>query len=118
AVAVRLTVVDWIWPLKEAVIVAVWLLPMVPLAAVKVALPCPTEMFTVAGTANRMLLLPSETTALVDVALLSATVHVELVLPVRLDGEQDTEESCAGALAAVRMNVWAPPFKLAVSVAV
>jgi hypothetical protein len=36
--AVRLTVVDWVWPFAEAEMVAVWLVLMVPLVAAKVAL--------------------------------------------------------------------------------
>ena len=48
---------------------------------------------------------------------MSDTVQVVVALLDRVDGEQDTELSCAGALA-VRVKFWETPFRLAVSRAV
>ena len=48
---------------------------------------------------------------------MSDTVQVVEALLPRADGEQDTEVSCAGALA-VSVKLWEPPFRLALSSAV
>ena len=111
---VRLTPVDWLCPFRSAVTVAVWLLPTVPLVTANAALLCPAATVTFAGTGSAALLLTSVTTTAPAAALLSVTVQLDGALLPRLDGEQDTEVSCAGALA-VSVNVCVPPFKLAVS---
>ena len=57
----RLTLAVWLWPFNVAVIVAVWLLVIVPLVAVNVALFWPAATVTFAGTGKVVLLLLSET---------------------------------------------------------
>jgi hypothetical protein len=116
-VTVRPTVVDWLCPLSVAVMVAVWAAVMVPLIAVNVALLCPDGTVTLGGTGKLAVLLPSETTAALAAALFRDTVQVVVALLARVDGEHDTEVNCAGALAVI-VNVWEPPFRLAVSSAV
>ena len=74
-VTVRLTLVDWLWPFRVAVTVAVWLLATVPLVAVNVALFCPAAIVTLAGTGRVVLLLASDTAAALAAALLSDTVQ-------------------------------------------
>jgi hypothetical protein len=113
-VAVRFTVVDWLWPFSVAVTVAVWFVATVPLVAVNVALLCPAATVTAASTGSAALLLLSETTVALATALLSDTVQLLLALPARLVGEHDTDVRCAGALA-VSVKVWVPPPKLATS---
>jgi len=60
-VTLRLTLVVWFWPFSVVVIVAVWLLPMVPPVAVNVALLWLAGTVTFAGTGNIVVLLASET---------------------------------------------------------
>jgi hypothetical protein len=67
-VTVRLTVADWLWPFSAAVIVAVWLLPTVPLVAVNVALLWPDGTVMFAGTGNMVALLASETVTALEAA--------------------------------------------------
>jgi hypothetical protein len=99
------------------VTVAVWLLATVPLVAVNEALPCPAATVTLPGTGSVALLLASDTATALEAALLSDTVQLIVALLARLDGEHDTDVSCAGALA-LSVNVWVPPFMLAASRAV
>ena len=93
------------------------MLATVPLVAVNVALLCPAAIVTLAGTGRVVLLLASDTAAALVAALLSDTVQVLFALLASVDGEHDTDVSCAGALA-VSVNVCAPPFRLAESSAV
>ena len=116
-VTVRLTVVDWFWPFSVAVMVAVWLLAMVPLVAVKVALLWFAGTVTLAGTGKVPVLLVTETDVALEAALLRETVQVVEALLLRADGEHDTEVSCAGAFA-VSVKVCESPFRLAPSRAV
>ena len=68
-VTARLTLADWLWPLfSVAVMVAVALLPTVPLVAVNVALPWPAATVTLAGTTKVALLLASVTVAALETA--------------------------------------------------
>ena len=59
--AARLTVVVWEEPLRVAVMVAVWLVVMVPRLAVKVVEVPPAGTVTEAGTVSAVLLLESAT---------------------------------------------------------
>ena len=68
AVTVRLTVVDWFWPFSVAVMVAVWLLEMVPLVAVKVALLWFAGTVTLAGTGKVPVLLVREIVVALEAA--------------------------------------------------
>ena len=68
-VTVRLTLADWLWPLVSvAVMVAVALLPTVPLLAVNVALLWPAATVTLAGITKVALLLASMTVAALETA--------------------------------------------------
>jgi hypothetical protein len=87
----------WLWPLRVAVMVALWLLLTVPEVAVKVAVLCPDATVTLAGTVSKPLLLTSETVAALVAALFNATVQVLDALLPRLEGTQATDESVAGA---------------------
>jgi hypothetical protein len=60
-VTLRLTLAVWLWPLSVAVMVAVWLLVIAPLVAVKVAPPWPAGTVTFAATGKVVVLLASET---------------------------------------------------------
>ena len=63
------------------------------------------------------LLLERDTVVVLLAAWFSVTVQVlEALLP-RVEGEQASAESCAGAVA-LSMNVWEPPLRLPVSRAV
>ena len=102
-----------------AVTVAFWLLLMVPEVAAKVALVCPDAMATLVGTESNVLPLTSETITVLEAALFKAAVQVLEALLAKVDGEQESELSWAGALpVAVRANVRETPFKVAVSIAV
>ena len=67
-VTLRLTVVDWLWPFSVAVMVAVWLLPTVPLVAVNVALLWFAGTVTLAGTGKVPVLLARETVVALEAA--------------------------------------------------
>ena len=98
---------------------AFWLLPMVPEVAVKVALLCPDGTATLVGRESIPLLLASDTIATLVVALLRATVQVLDALLAKVEGEQASELSWAGALpVAVSVKVRETVFKVAVSTAV
>jgi hypothetical protein len=97
AAAARLMVACWLWPLKVAVTVALWLLLKVPEAAVKVAPLRPDATVTLAGTVSNPLLLASETVAALRAALFNVTVQVLDALLPNVDGAQASEEICAGA---------------------
>ena len=86
--------------MSVAVMVAVWLLLTVPLVAVKVAVLWPAATVTLAGTGRVAELLASVTETGLAVTWLSDTVQVVLALLPRFEGEQETEVSWAGALAA------------------
>jgi hypothetical protein len=87
----------WLWPLKVAVTVALWLLVTVPEFAVKVALLWPNATVTLAGTVSNPLLLASAIVDALNAALFNVTVHVLDALLPRVDGAQTSDESCAGA---------------------
>ena len=104
-------------PLREPVTVTFCAAETVPVVAAKLALLWLAATFTLAGIVNAALLLLKDTVVLLATAWFNATMQVlEALLP-RVEGEQDTEVSCAGALA-VRVNAWARPLSAAVSNAV
>jgi len=106
----------WLWPLRVAVMVALWLLLTVPEVAVKVAVLCPDATVTLAGTVSKPLLLTSETVAALVAALFNATVQVLDALLPRLEGTQATDVSVAGAeVAALSVKLCETPFRVAVS---
>ena len=117
AVTVSATVVVWLIPFRDAVIVTVCAVVTVPVVAVNVALLWVAPTVTLAGTVNDPLLLPKVTTAALEAALFKLTVQVLDALLPKLEGEHDTDDNCAGAFA-VSVNVCDPPFKEAVSNAV
>jgi len=84
-------------PLKVAVRVAFWLLPIVPDAAAKVALLWPDATTTLPGTVSNPLLLVSVTVAALLAALFKVTVQVPDALLPKVEGAQASELSCAGA---------------------
>ena len=91
--------------------VALWLLLMVAEVAAKVALVCPEIMETVLGTESNPLPLTRETTSVLVAALFKVAVQVLKALLAKVEGEQDSELSWAGAVpAAVRANVRETPF--------
>ena len=109
----------WLTPFMVAVTVAFWLLLTVPEAAAKVALICPGPTATLAGMESNALSLTSATIAELVEAVFKVTVHVVEALLPRVEGEQASELSCAGALpVAVRVNVLETLFKVAVNRAV
>jgi hypothetical protein len=115
--AARLIVACWLWPLRVAVTVALWLLLTVPEVAVKVAVLWPVATVTLAGTVSNPLLLASETVAALVAAWFNVTVQVlEALLP-RVEGAQASDVSCAGALA-LMVKVWEAPLRVAVRRAV
>ena len=83
----------WLWPLRVAVTVALWLLLTLPEVAVKVALLWPDAIVTLAGTVSNPLLLASETVAALLAALFKVTVQVLDALLPRLEGAQAIDES-------------------------
>jgi hypothetical protein len=85
--------------------------------ATKVALLCPDEIITLAGTLNAALLLFNAIVPAAREALFKAMVHVLDALLLIVEGEQDTEEICAGAMA-LKVKVLDGPLKEAVIVAV
>jgi hypothetical protein len=104
-------------PFKDAVTVTFCAVVTVPVVAANVALLWLAPTVTLAGTVSDPLLLLNVTPTALAAALFNVTVQVLDALLPRLEGEHDTDESCAGALA-VRVNVCAAPFKDAVSNAV
>jgi hypothetical protein len=80
-------------PLNDAVNAAVWLLAIMPAAALKVALATPAATVTLAGTVNRPVLLASVTTAALAAALLNVTLHVVLWPLPSVFGEQVSDVS-------------------------
>ena len=87
---------DVFWtPLNVAVTVAVWLLPIVPAVAVKVAVVALAETATEPGTVNAALLLDSETVP--PPVPLIVTVQVDVPPEFRLPGAHDTLLSVGGA---------------------
>jgi len=85
--------------------------------AVKVAPLCPAETVTLAGTVNAALLLLRAMVPAARAALFIAMLHVVDALLLNVEGEHDTEEICAGAIA-LKAKVLEEPFKEAVRVAV
>ena len=73
---------------------------MAAVVATKLAVLWPAATVTLAGILKAALLLFKATVELVIAFLFSATVQVLTELLPRVEGEQPTEESCAGALAA------------------
>jgi len=86
----------WLWPLRVAVTMALWLLLTVPEVAEKLALLCPNATATLAGAVSNPLLLASETVAALVAALFKVTVQVLDALLPRVEGTQATDESVAG----------------------
>ena len=89
----------------------------VAVVAAKVALLWLAPTVTLPGTVNDPLLLPKVTTLALVAALFNVTVQVLDALLPKLDGEQDTDDSCADAFP-VRVNVCGAPLSDAVSNAV
>jgi hypothetical protein len=104
-------------PLKDAVTVTFCALATVAVVAANVALIWVAPTVTLAGTVSDPLLLLKATPTALAAALFNVTVQVLDALDPKLEGEHDTDVSCAGALA-VRVNVCDTPFKEAVSNAV
>jgi hypothetical protein len=106
----------WLTLFIVAVTVAFWLPLTVPEAAAKVALICPATTATLVGMESNALSLTSVTIAVLVEAVFKVMAHVlEALLP-RVEGEQATELSCAGALpVAVSVNVLETLFKVAVN---
>ena len=96
---------------------AFWLLLTVPEVAAKVALLWPDDTVTLAGTVSKPLLLASEMVAELVAALFKVTVQVLDALLPRVEGPQDSEESCAGATRFSVLVKFTPP-ALAVTTAV
>ena len=107
----------WLWPLRVAETMALWLLLTTPEAAAKVALLWPDATTTLAGTVSNTLLLASATVAALVAALFKVTVQVLDALLPSVEGAQASEVSCAGALA-VTVKVCETLFRVAVSTAV
>src|SRR5512140_2322867 len=74
--AARLMTVVWLWPFRVAVTVTFWLLLTDPELAEKATLLWPCGTVTPPGTDSNPLLLTSDTTAALVVALLSLTVQL------------------------------------------
>jgi hypothetical protein len=104
-------------PLKEAVTVTFCAVVTVAVVTVNVALLWVAPTVTLAGTVNHPLLLLKITPLAVPAAWLNVTVQVLDALLPKLEGEHDTDESCAGAFA-VSVNDCDAPFKDAVTNAV
>jgi len=114
--AARLTTDCLLMPLRVAVTVALWLLVMVPEAAVKVALLWPDAMTTLAGTVSNPLLLASVRVAALVAALFKVTVQVLDALLPRVEGAQASELGWAGATRLMVLVRFTPP-ALAVTIA-
>jgi hypothetical protein len=84
--------------------------------AANVAVLVLTATVTLAGMANTTLLLVKATVEVLSAALFNVTVQVLDALFPRVDGVQDIEESCAGALAA-SANVCDAPLRAAERIA-
>jgi hypothetical protein len=104
-------------PFKDAVTVTFCAVVTVPVVAANVALLWLAPTVTLAGTVSDPLLLLNVTPTALAAALFNVTVQVLDALLPKLEGEHDTDESCAGALP-VRVNVCDAPFNDAVSNAV
>jgi hypothetical protein len=102
-------------PFSVAVMVAVWLLPIVPAVAVKVAVVLADATVTDAGTVSAAVLLDNVTVA----PPVCVTVAVQVALPAdtRLAGLHVTPLSSTGATSEI-VAVCMLPFKVAVMVAV
>jgi hypothetical protein len=95
--------------LSDPVTVTFWAVLTVVVVAAKVALLWVAATVTLAGTVSDPLLLLKVTVAALVAALFNETVQVLDALLPNEEGEQDTEVSCAGALA-VSVNVCVAPF--------
>jgi hypothetical protein len=84
-----------------AVTVAVWLLLTVPAVAVKVPLLALVAIVMLPGTVSTPVVLDKVTVAVLNAALFSVTVQVEVWPVPNVLGEQLTEDNCTGA---VRLN--------------
>jgi hypothetical protein len=102
-------------PFSVAVMVAVWLLAIVPVAAVKVAVVLLDPTATEAGTVNAAALLDSVTVA--PPVCVTVTVQVALLPDPRLDGLHVSPLSSTGATNET-VAVCVLPFSVAVMVAV
>ena len=92
---------------------------MVPEVAAKVALVCPDVIAMLVGTESNPLPLTRDTITVLLAAEFKATVQVLGVLLAKVEGEQASELSWAGALpVAVSANVRETPLQAAVSTAV
>ncbi|MDP9112091.1 MAG: hypothetical protein M3O20_00255 [Acidobacteriota bacterium] len=119
AAATRPMTACWLTPLRVAVTVAFWLVLTAADVAAKVALLCPDRMATLAEVMSNSLSLESDTFAALVAAVFNVTVQTLDALLPKVEGEQETELSCAGAVpVAVSEKVRETPLKVAVSSAV
>lgn len=94
------SVKDCVWelPFTDAVTAAVWLVEMVPAAAVKFADAAPDATVTEAGTVSAALLLERATvTPAAPAACDSVTAHTDVPPELRLVGAHDTKLTKTGA---------------------
>ncbi len=113
----RLTVVFAVCAFSVAVTVAVALLLTVPAVAVKVPLLALVAMVMLAGTVSTPVLLDRLTTVVLNAALFSVTVQVEVCAVPNVLGAQLTLDNCAGATR-LKLVVFAVLLAVAVRVAV
>jgi hypothetical protein len=109
------TVAVCVLPFSVAVMVAVWLLAIVPAVAVNVAVVFPDPTVTEAGTVNATALLDSVTVA--PPVCVTVTVHVALPPGTRLAGLHVNTLTSTGATSET-VAVCVLPFSVAVTVAV
>jgi len=115
-VAAKLMVACWLWPLRVAVMMALWLLLTAPEAAVNVALLWPDATVTLTGTVSNPLLLASDTAAALVAVWFNVTVQVLDALLAMVEGAQATDVSCTGAGAvALSVKLCEIPLRVAVS---
>ena len=117
AAAARLMVAGWLCPFRLAVTVAVALLLTVPAVAVKVPLLAPVAMVMLAGTVSTPVLLDRLSVAMLNAALFSVTVQVEVCAVPKVLGAQLALDNCAGATR-LKLVVFAVLLAVAVMVAV
>jgi hypothetical protein len=114
---VRLIEVDCVNPFKEPVTVTFCAALTLAVVAAKVAMLWLAATVTLAGICNAALLLLSATLLALMANLFRVTVQVLLALLLSVEGEQDSDEICAGAIA-LRVKVLDRPLRVAVRIAV
>ena len=114
--ATRLMAACWLTPFNVAVTVAVALALTVPAVAVNVPLLALVAIVMLAGTVSTPVLLDRLTVAVLNAALFSVTVQVDVCAVPSVLGKQLTLDNCAGDTIA-RVVVRDVPLALAVMVA-